>query len=203
MRVAFSFTNHTKRRKGLPFVFLLNQAGFEPTASSKNGVPENRREARFLGRGATERESAAAQRKLRRRWKSEGSDEGSSPVTSTTKGRKGLPFVFLLNQAGFEPTASSKNGVPENRREARFLGRGATERESAAAQRKLRRRWKSEGSDEGSSPVTSTTKGRKGLPFVFLLNQAGFEPTTSSKNGVPENRSITPKIAALPRKSQH
>ena len=189
MRVAFSFTNHTDRRKGLPFACLLYPAGFEPTASSKNGVPENRREARFLGRGATERESAAAQWKPRRRWKSEGSDEGSSPVTSTTDRRKGLPFACLLYPAGFEPTASSKNGVPENRREARFLGRGATERESAAAQWKPRRRWKSEGSDEGSSPVTSTTDRRKVLPFACLLHSAGFGPTASSKNGVPENRS--------------
>ena len=38
----------------------------------------------------------------------------------------------------------------------------------------------------GSSPVTSTTKRRKVNPFAFLLNQAGFEPTTSLKTGPPK-----------------
>ena len=92
---------------------------------------------------------------------------GSSPVTSTTKKRRVLPFAFLFLRTRTHdlfpftglPEIAAKRDFREEEERSAHAGADPPGRREKAADR----------DDEGSSPVTSTTKKRRVLPFAFLF----------------------------------
>ena len=92
---------------------------------------------------------------------------GSSPVTSTTKKRRVLPFAFLFLRTRTRdlfpftglPEIAAKRDFREEEERSAHAGAALPGRREKAADR----------DDEGSSPVTSTTKKRRVLPSAFLF----------------------------------
>ena len=101
---------------------------------------------------------------------------GSSPVTSTTKKRRVLPFAFFFH--GREPTTSSLLQGSRKSQRSEIFGKRRSGARTRAPPCRGGAREQPTATTRVQVPVTSTTKKRRVLPFAFFFH--GREPTTSS-----------------------